>query len=41
MSSEAKLMVSRSADWTDERKAQLDALLTALGGVPAGITADL
>jgi ATP phosphoribosyltransferase len=38
MSSEANLIVSRTADWTPLRKAQLEALLSILGGVPAGIS---
>src|SRR5690606_956272 len=38
MSREATLIVSRTADWTPLRKAQLEALLSILGGVPAGIS---
>ena len=38
MKSEAHLIVSRTADWTPLRKAQLEALLSILGGVPPGIS---
>ena len=38
MKSEANLIVSRTADWTPLRKAQLEALLSIMGGVPAGIS---
>lgn len=38
MQSEANLIVSRTADWTPLRKAQLEALLSIMGGVPAGIS---
>jgi ATP phosphoribosyltransferase len=38
LKSEANLVVSRSADWTPLRKAQLEAFFSVLGGVPAGIS---
>jgi ATP phosphoribosyltransferase len=38
MKSEANLVVSRTADWTPLRKAQLEALLSIMGGVPPGIS---
>ena len=38
MQSEANLIVSRTADWTPLRKAQLEALLSIMGGVPPGIS---
>jgi len=38
MKSEANLIVSRTADWTPLRKAQLEALLAKMGGVPPGIS---
>jgi ATP phosphoribosyltransferase len=38
MKSEANLIVSRTANWTPLRKAQLEALLSILGGVPPGIS---
>lgn len=38
MKSEANLIVSRTADWTPLRKAQLEALLSIMGGVPPGIS---
>ena len=38
MRSEANVIVSRTADWTPLRKAQLEAFFSVLGGVPAGIS---
>ena len=38
MKSQANLIVSRTADWTPLRKAQLEALLAKMGGVPPGIS---
>ncbi len=38
MKSEANLVVSRTADWTPLRKAQLEALLAKMGGIPPGIS---
>jgi ATP phosphoribosyltransferase len=38
MKSEANLIVSRTANWTPLRKAQLEALLSIMGGVPPGIS---
>jgi ATP phosphoribosyltransferase len=38
MKSEAHLIVSRTSDWTPLRKAQLEALLSIMGGVPPGIS---
>ncbi|SFZ86397.1 ATP phosphoribosyltransferase [Devosia enhydra] len=38
LKSEANLIVSRTADWTPLRKAQLEAFFSVLGGVPAGIS---
>lgn len=36
MKSEANLIVSRTADWTPLKKAQLEALLSMMGGIPPG-----
>jgi ATP phosphoribosyltransferase len=41
MRSEANLIVSRGADWTPMKKAQLEALLSVMGGIPAGISTQL
>ena len=41
MKSEANLIVSRTADWTPLRKAQLEALLSIMGGIPPGISTQL
>jgi ATP phosphoribosyltransferase len=41
MKSEANLIVSRSADWTPLRKAQLEALLSIFGGIAPGISTQL
>ncbi|HTJ58968.1 MAG TPA: ATP phosphoribosyltransferase [Devosiaceae bacterium] len=41
MKSEAKLFVSRTAEWTPMRKAQLEALMSVLNWVPPGITTRL
>jgi ATP phosphoribosyltransferase len=38
LKSEAHLMVSRTADWTPLRKAQLEALLSVMGGIKPGIS---
>jgi ATP phosphoribosyltransferase len=38
MRSEANIIVSRTAEWTPLRKAQLEAFFSVLGGVPAGIS---
>ncbi len=36
MKSEANLIVSRTADWSPLKKAQLEALLSMMGGIPPG-----
>ncbi len=36
MKSEANLIVSKAADWTPLKKAQLEALLSMMGGIPPG-----
>ncbi|HVX71919.1 MAG: ATP phosphoribosyltransferase [Devosia sp.] len=41
MKSEAHLIVSRAADWTPLKKAQLEALLSIMGGVAPGISTQL
>jgi ATP phosphoribosyltransferase len=41
LKSEAKLFVSRVAEWTPMRKAQLEALMSVLAWVPPGITTKL
>jgi ATP phosphoribosyltransferase len=41
LKSEAQFFVSRTADWTPLRKAQLEALMSILGWVPPGITTRL
>lgn len=41
MKSEANLIVSKSADWTPMKKAQLEALLSIMGGIPPGISTQL
>jgi ATP phosphoribosyltransferase len=41
MRSEANLIVSKSADWTPLKKAQLEALLSIMGGIPPGISTQL
>jgi ATP phosphoribosyltransferase len=41
MKAEANLIVSRSADWTPLRKAQLEALLSIFGGIAPGISTQL
>jgi ATP phosphoribosyltransferase len=41
MKSEANLIVSRSADWTPLKKAQLEALLSIFGGIAPGISTRL
>jgi ATP phosphoribosyltransferase len=38
LKSQANLIVSRTADWTPLRKAQLEAFLSVLGGVQVGIS---
>lgn len=38
LQSEAHLMVSKAADWTPLRKAQLEALLSVMGGIKPGIS---
>lgn len=38
LKSEANLIVSRTADWTPLRRAQLEAFLSVLGGVQVGIS---
>ncbi|RUT31211.1 ATP phosphoribosyltransferase [Arsenicitalea aurantiaca] len=38
MQSEAHLVLSRGAHWTPLRKAQLEAMLSILGGIPPGIS---
>ena len=41
LKSEAQLFVSRAAEWTPMRKAQLEALLSILNWVPPGLTTQL
>jgi ATP phosphoribosyltransferase len=41
MRSEANLIVSKSADWTPMKKAQLEALLSIMGGIAPGISTQL
>jgi ATP phosphoribosyltransferase len=41
MRSQAHLFVSRTADWTPMKKAQLEALLSIMGGIPPGISTQL
>lgn len=41
MKSEANLVVSKTADWTPMKKAQLEALLSIMGGIPPGISTQL
>ncbi|MBN9345798.1 MAG: ATP phosphoribosyltransferase [Devosia sp.] len=41
MKSEANLIVSKGADWTPMKKAQLEALLSIMGGIPPGISTQL
>jgi ATP phosphoribosyltransferase len=41
MKSEANLIVSKSADWTPMKKAQLEALLSIMGGIQPGISTQL
>jgi len=41
MRSQAHLFVSRAADWTPMKKAQLEALLSIMGGIPPGISTQL
>ncbi|HVY51273.1 MAG TPA: ATP phosphoribosyltransferase [Devosia sp.] len=41
MKSEAHLIVSRTADWTPLKKAQLEALLSIMGGVAPGLSTQL
>ncbi len=41
MRSEANLIVSKSAEWTPLKKAQLEALLSIMGGIPPGISTQL
>lgn len=41
LKSEAQLYVSRKADWTPLRRAQLEALMSIVGWVPPGITTRL
>ncbi len=41
MKSEANLIVSKAADWTPLKKAQLEALLSIMGGIPPGISTQL
>ena len=36
MKSEAQLIVSKTAQWTPLKKAQLEALLSIMGGIPPG-----
>jgi ATP phosphoribosyltransferase len=36
MKSEANLVVSRTADWSPLKRAQLEALLSMMGGIPPG-----
>ena len=41
MKSEANLIVSKAADWTPLKKAQLEALLSIMGGIPPGTSTQL
>lgn len=41
MKSEANLIVSKAADWTPMKKAQLEALLSIMGGIAPGISTQL
>ncbi len=41
MKSEANLIVSKTADWTPMKKAQLEALLSIMGGIAPGISTQL
>ena len=41
MKSEANLIVSRTAAWTPLKKAQLEALISVMGGVQPGISTQL
>ena len=41
MKSEANLIVSKAADWTPLKKAQLEALLSIMGGIAPGISTQL
>ena len=41
LKSEAQLFVSRAAEWTPMRKAQLEALMSVLNWVPPGLTTQL
>jgi ATP phosphoribosyltransferase len=41
MKSEANLVVSKGADWTPMKKAQLEALLSIMGGIAPGISTQL
>ena len=41
MKSEANLIVSKGADWTPMKKAQLEALLSIMGGISPGISTQL
>ena len=41
MKSEANLIISKSAEWTPLKKAQLEALLSIMGGIPPGISTQL
>jgi ATP phosphoribosyltransferase len=41
MKSEAQLIVSKAADWTPMKKAQLEALLSQMGGIQPGISTSL
>ncbi|RYE09428.1 MAG: ATP phosphoribosyltransferase [Hyphomicrobiales bacterium] len=38
LKSEAQLIVSKAANWTPMKKAQLEALLSIMGGIPPGIS---
>lgn len=41
MKSEANLIIGKSADWTPLKKAQLEALLSIMGGIQPGISTQL
>ncbi|MEO6012096.1 MAG: ATP phosphoribosyltransferase [Devosia sp.] len=41
MKSEANLIVSKAADWTPLKKAQLEALLSIMGGIAPGLSTQL
>lgn len=41
MKSQAHLIISRTADWTPLKKAQLEALLSIMGGVAPGVSTQL